>query len=169
MQQQPPECHTISALVLVPTRELAEQVFKVFTTFSAFCAKEIKVINLTRKVPDEVQRSLLADLPDIVVTTPARAALNLSTSALSLQGLTHLVIDEADLVLSYGYEEDLQNVAKAVPDGVQKYLMSATLGTEVSILKDLFCRNPVLLNLDNIEDNDGGVNQYIVKYAKTSY
>ena len=153
-------------MVLVPTRELAEQVAKVFISFSAFCAKEINTINLTRKVPDEVQRSLLADLPDIVVTTPARASLNLSTSALSLQGLTHLVIDEADLVLSYGYEEDLQIVAKAVPDGVQKYLMSSTLSTETNTLKDLFCRNPVLLNLDDFKDNRDGMNQYIVKYAK---
>ena len=151
--------------MLVPTRELAEQVAKVFTTFSAFCAKETTTINLAQKVPDEVQRSLLADLPDIVVTTPARAALNLSTSALSLHGLTHLVIDEADLVLSYGYEEDIQSVAKAVPDGVQKYLMSATLSTEVNTLKDLFCRNPVALNFDDIEDNHDGVTQYIVKYS----
>ena len=150
-------------MVLVPTRELAAQVTKAFTTFSAFCAKEISTINLTQKVPDEVQRSMLADLPDIVVATPARASLNLSTLALSPQDLAYLVMDEADLVLSYGYEEDLQNVQKVIPSGVQAYLMSATLSTEVDTLKGLFCRNPVILTLDEGEEGDTGVSQYVVK------
>ncbi|MCJ1404538.1 ATP-dependent DNA/RNA helicase, partial [Xylographa trunciseda] len=155
-----------TALVLVPTRELAEQVTKAFTSLSAFCAKDISTINLTQKTPDTVQRSLLADLPDIVVATPARAFLNISTSALSLQDLAHLVIDEADLVLSYGYEENLQNVAKATPNGVQTYLMSATLSTEVDTLKGLFCRDPVVLALDDAEDENNGVSQYVVKCAE---
>ena len=147
----------ISALILVPTRELAEQVTKAITVFSAFCAKDILTINTTQKISDDVQRSLLADIPDIVVATPARAALNLSTSALSLEHLVHLVIDEADLVLSYGYDEDLQNVAKAIPKGVQTFLMSATLTTEVETLKGLFCRDPVVLNLDETTNMYGGV------------
>ena len=147
----------------MPTRELAEQVTQAFTSFSAFCAKDITIINLTQKTPDTVQRSLLADLPDVVVATPARAFLNISTSALSLQDLAHLVIDEADLVLSYGYEEDLQNVAKAIPSGVQTYLMSATLSTEVDRVKGLFCRDPVVLALDEAEDENNGVSQYVVK------
>ncbi|MCJ1283440.1 ATP-dependent DNA/RNA helicase [Xylographa opegraphella] len=155
-----------TALVLVPTRELAEQVTKAFTSFSAFCAKDVSIINLTQKTPDTVQRSLLADLPDVVVATPARAFLNVSTSALSLQDLAHLVIDEADLVLSYGYEEDLQHVAKAIPSGVQTYLMSATLSVEVDTVKGLFCRDPVILALDQIEDENNDVSQYVVKCAE---
>jgi len=155
-------------LVLVPTRELADQVTKAFIAFSAFCAKEVSTINLTQKIPDEVQRSMLADLPDIVVATPARASCNISTSALSLQDLAYLVIDEADLVLSYGYEEDLQNVQKANPSGVQAYLMSATLSTEVDTLKGLFCHDPVTLTLDEGEEGDTGVSQYVVKYVPSS-
>ncbi|MCJ1422065.1 ATP-dependent DNA/RNA helicase [Xylographa parallela] len=155
-----------TAIVLVPTRELAEQVTKAFASFSVFCAKDISIINLTQKTPDTVQRSLLADLPDIVVATPARAFLNISTSALSLQNLAHLVIDEADLVLSYGYEEDLQNVAKALPSGVQTYLMSATLSTEVDTVKGLFCRDPIVLALDEADDENYGVSQYVVKCAE---
>ena len=112
-----------------------------------------------------MQRSLLADSPDIVVATPARASLNLNTSALSLQNLTHFVIDEADLVLSYGYDEDLQNVAKILPKGVQTFLMSATLTTEVETLKGLFCRDPVVLKLEESQDDSGGVSQYVVKYG----
>lgn len=150
---------------MVPTRELAEQVSKACSTFSTYCAKDVRILNLTQKVPDAVQRALLADLPDIVVTTPARASLNLNTSALSLQNLAYLVVDEADLVLSYGYDEDLQNVAKVIPKSVQKFLMSATLTSEVETLKGLFCLNPVVLKLEDTQGDGGGVSQYVVKYV----
>ncbi|KUJ07159.1 ATP-dependent RNA helicase-like protein dbp9 [Mollisia scopiformis] len=155
-----------SALILVPTRELAEQVFKVVESFSTFCAKDIRAINLTQKVSDAVQRSLLADSPDIVIATPARASVNANSGAFSLDNLAHLVIDEADLVLSYGYDEDLQNVAKVMPKGVQTILMSATLTSEVETLKGLFCRNPEILTLEETEEAGEGVSQYVVKCAE---
>jgi ATP-dependent RNA helicase DDX56/DBP9 len=142
---------------------LAEQVHKVVELFSAFCAKDIRAVNLTQRVSEAVQRSLLADLPDVVIATPARAALSLNSSSLSLENLAHLVIDEADLVLSYGYDDDLQHVAKIMPKGVQTILMSATLTTEVETLKGLFCRNPTVLELEEVEDEGEGVSQYIVK------
>jgi ATP-dependent RNA helicase DDX56/DBP9 len=149
----------------VPTRELAEQVYKAIEAFTTFCAKDVRAVNLTQRVSDAVQRSLLADSPDVVIATPARASLNLNTSALSLDNLAHLVIDEADLVLSYGYDEDLQNVAKLMPKGVQTILMSATLTSEVDTLKGLFCRDPAVLKLEESETEGEGVSQYVVKYA----
>jgi ATP-dependent RNA helicase DDX56/DBP9 len=107
---------------------------------------------------------MLAEFPDIVVTTPARAVSNLNTSALSLANLAHLVIDEADLILSYGYDEDIQQISKAIPRGVQTFLMSATLSTEVDTLKGLLCRSPIVLEIDDQEE-DIGISQYVVRYA----
>ncbi|EGE77925.1 ATP-dependent RNA helicase DBP9 [Blastomyces dermatitidis ATCC 18188] len=161
-----PTHKAISTLILVPTRELAEQVHKTVTSFSAFAGKDIRSTNLTQKVSDAVQRSILADLPDIVISTPARAVVNINSSALTLQHLTHLVIDEADLVLSYGYEEDMQSLAKAVPRGVQAFLMSATFTSEVDALKGLFCRNPVVLKLEEKEDEGAGISQFVVRCAE---
>ena len=158
----------ISAVVLVPTRELAQQITKVIGIFSVFCAKAIRAVNLTQKVPDAVQRSLLADSPDIIVSTPARVSLNLNSSALSLANLKHVVIDEADLVLSYGYKEDLQTIQKALPNGVQSILTSATLTTEVETLKGLFCQDPVSLELDQAGDESDGLTQYVVKWVYSS-
>lgn len=139
--------------------------YKAVESFSAFCAKDVRAVNLTQKVSDAVLRSLLADSPDIVIATPARASVNLNNSALSLDNLGHLVIDEADLVLSYGYDNDLQNVAKIMPKGVQTILMSATLTTEVETLKGLFCRNPVVLELEEAEGDGEGVSQYVMKWV----
>ncbi|KAE8385308.1 ATP-dependent DNA/RNA helicase [Aspergillus alliaceus] len=161
-----PSLKATTGLILVPTRELAEQVQNVVTTFAAFCGKEIRSVNLTQKVSDAVQRTMLADYPDLVVSTPARVVTNLGSSALSLENLTHLVIDEADLVLSYGYEDDINALAKAIPRGVQTFLMSATLTAEVDTLKGLFCRSPVTLKLEDKDDQGAGVSQFVVKCAE---
>lgn len=155
----------ISALILVPSRELADQVYKTIQDLTSFCAQQVRSINLTEKVSDAVQRSFLAQLPDIVVSTPARAVINLNVAAFSLANLAYLVIDEADLVLTYGHVEDMQSMAKIMPNGVQTILMSATLteDEEVNTLKALFCRNPVTLKLEEAEQGGDGVTQYIVK------
>ncbi|KAK9857856.1 hypothetical protein MYU51_020175 [Penicillium brevicompactum] len=161
-----PSSKATTALILVPTRELAEQVQKVIVSFSSFCGKDIRSVNLTQKVSDEVQRSMLADFPDIVVSTPTRVYSNVNSSALSLDKVTHLVIDEADLVLSYGYDDDINALSKAIPRGAQTFLMSATLTSEVDTLKDLYCRNPVILKLEEKEEKGAGVSQFVVRCAE---
>lgn len=86
---------------------------------------------------------------------------------LSLENLAYLVIDEADLVLSYGYEDDLNAISKLlVGTKCQSILMSATLTTEVDELKGLFMRDPAVLKLDEKEDEGEGVQQYVVKCAE---
>ncbi|EAU38143.1 hypothetical protein ATEG_01386 [Aspergillus terreus NIH2624] len=164
--QNDPSLKATTGLILVPTRELAEQVQNVITTFAAFCGKDVRSVNLTQKVSDAVQRTMLADYPDLIVSTPSRVIANLGSSALSLENLTHLVIDEADLVLSYGYDEDINALAKAIPRGVQTFLMSATLTAEVDTLKGLFCRSPVILKLEDKDDQGSGVSQFVVKCAE---
>ncbi|KAK2740935.1 ATP-dependent DNA/RNA helicase [Myotisia sp. PD_48] len=161
-----PAHKTISTLILVPTRELAQQVQQTITTFCEFCSKDVRSANLTQKVSDAVQRAMLVDIPDIVISTPARAIVNVNSSALGLETLSHIVIDEADLVLSYGYEQDMESLAKAIPRGVQTFLMSATLTSEVDTLKGLFCRSPVTLKLEEKEDEGAGVSQFAVKCAE---
>lgn len=157
-----------AGLVLVPTRELADQVFKAIEQFSAFCAKDIHAARLTENVSDAVQRSLLlANVPDIVVATPARAwhAIS-SSSALDLSKLQYLVLDEADLVLSYGYDEDMENIARVLPkSGVQTVMMSATLSKELDTLKGIFrCRNPTVLDLEeDFGAEDEKLTQFYVK------
>lgn len=152
-----------AALVLVPTRELADQVLRNVEQLSAFCSKDIQAIKLTDQVSEAVQRSVLSSGPDIVISTPARAWQNIDNGALSVESLTHLVLDEADLVLSYGYDDDLQNVSRSIPKGLQTILMSATLTTDVDTVQGLFCRDPTLLDLEEPEAEGEGVSQYFVK------
>src|SRR5271170_950531 len=76
-----------SALVLVPTRELAEQVHKSFATFSAFCGKDVRSVNITQRISDPVLRSILADSPDVIISTPGKACQSLAVAMFSLKDL----------------------------------------------------------------------------------
>ncbi|KAL7809411.1 P-loop containing nucleoside triphosphate hydrolase protein [Trichoderma aethiopicum] len=156
-----------TALILVPTRELADQVFKSIELLSAFCAKDVRAVKLTDKLTDAVQRSLLSTCPDIVISTPARAWHNVNgnSGALSLDKLAYLVLDEADLLLSYGYSEDLESLSFSLPKGIQTIMMSATLTTEVDSLKKIFYRDqqPTLLDLEEPDAEGEGVTQLVTK------
>jgi len=121
---------------------------------------------LTRKEDDKVQRARLLDIPDIVVATPSRANTLVQGSVLNVEGILHLVIDEADLILSYGHTEDLQSLATSIPQGVQTFLMSATLRTEVETLKGLFLRDPAILEFQEEEKQESKLHQYVVKCAE---
>ncbi|KIV92998.1 hypothetical protein PV10_04246 [Exophiala mesophila] len=155
-----------STLVLVPTRELADQVYRAYTNFAAFCSKDVQVLNLTQRVADAVLSAVLSDFPDVVVSTPARASQYLNSGKLSLEHLSHLVIDEADIVLSYGYEDDINNISTLMPRGVQTFLISATLTPEVEELKTLFCRDAQVVKIDDKEEKGEGITQYVVKCAE---
>jgi ATP-dependent RNA helicase DDX56/DBP9 len=155
----------LAALILVPTRELADQVDKAVQGLSTYCNKDVKVVNLAHKVSDAVQKSFLASGPQIVIATPARAVYHMKDRSLSVDKLAHLVIDEADLVLSYGHENDLKHIAEKVPKGVQSMLMSATLTPEVDLLTGLLCNDPITLELDE-DDDSKNLTQFIVKCSE---
>ncbi|KJX94099.1 atp-dependent rna helicase dbp9 like protein [Zymoseptoria brevis] len=146
-----------SALILVPTRELAVQVAVTVKDFTTFCAGDIRCENITRKEDSAVTRARLAGaVPDIVIATPSRACQWINQEVLKVEDLRHLVIDEADLVLSYEYDEDLQSLATSLPTGVQKIMMSATLRAEVDTLTELFFgkeegSGPTILDLSKEE------------------
>ena len=160
--------HT-SALLLVPTKELATQVTSSLRTFTSFCAKDIRSENVTVKEDAAVTRARLAEMPDVVVATPSRASQWANQEALNLDQLRHLIIDEADLVLSYGYEEDLQNLASLLPTGLQTLMMSATLRTEIDTLTSFFCKSsaPTILDLSAEEAAEQPkLSQYVVRTAE---
>ena len=115
-----------------------------------------------QKVSEGTQRSLLASRPDIVICTPARATENLASQNLSLQDLKHLVIDEADLILSYGHSNDLKQISTSLPIEVQKLLVSATFSPDIDTLRDTFTNDPVIVELETQEDDGKTLSQFYV-------
>lgn len=155
-----------TSLILVPTKELALQITKVAKALSAHCGQEIRIQNIAGKESDVVTKAKLADSPDIVIATPARASANINNGSLAVAELAHLVVDEGDLVMGYGFKEDLDQIAQNIPRGVQIFLMSATLNTEVESLGSLLCNDPVVLKLDDLDKDSKRVKQYVIKCAE---
>ncbi|EXJ91433.1 ATP-dependent RNA helicase dbp9 [Capronia coronata CBS 617.96] len=158
-----PKDKVTSTLVLVPTRELADQVQKAFASLSSFCTKDLRSLNLTQRLSDAVLQAVLQESPDIIVSTPGRVTQYLNSGRVSLDKVSHLVIDEADIVLSYGYEDDINTIASILPRGVQTFLISATLTPEVEELKIIFCRDAAVIKIDEKEEKGEGVTQYVVR------
>ena len=100
-----------------------------------------------------VTRARLAEGPDIVITTPSRAVQWINNGGLKTEALKWLVVDEADLVLSYGYEQDMSAIAEVLPKGCQVMMVSATLSNSTTALTKLLCggREPVTLDLTSEE------------------
>lgn len=154
-----------SALILVPTNQLADQTTKVIRTLTRFCSSEIRIENLNKNEDDKVLRARLMNRPDFLVATPEKAAKLSKASVISLTSLTHLVLDEADHLILYGHGKALEGIAPAIPTPVQTFFMSATLPPDVQTLQGLFCRDPVFLSLQDEEasDQSSKVTQYIVR------
>ncbi|KAK5725259.1 ATP-dependent DNA/RNA helicase [Elasticomyces elasticus] len=130
----------VKALILVPTKELAKQLETVVKEFTTNCGRDITAVNLSVKEDVAVTRARLSEGVDIVIATPgAVVKWAVEGNELVVTGLRYLVVDEADLVLSYGYEDDMKAIAGLmVGNAVQKILMSATLRTELDTLTSLF-------------------------------
>ncbi|KAG5353568.1 hypothetical protein C0989_005541 [Termitomyces sp. Mn162] len=154
------------ALILVPTRELSEQVSAYLRGLLTYCEPDVTLLNVSTGATAHLQRILLSDRPDIVVATPSRALALLQSKALSASSLDSLVIDEADLILSYGHNEDIRQIFSGsfLPKVYQSFLMSATMTEDVELLKGLTLRNPAILRLEEDEDEAAHLSQYAVKY-----
>eukprot|EP00298_Acanthocystis_sp_HF-20_P005735 c15806_g1_i1.p1 GENE.c15806_g1_i1~~c15806_g1_i1.p1 ORF type:complete len:604 (-),score=225.36 c15806_g1_i1:39-1850(-) len=144
----------IRSIVLVPTRELCQQISDVFTSLLHFTSGEIGILSLGQDVPMSVQVSQLASSPDIIICTPGRLSQHLSNSTIHVKdSLEILVIDEADLLLAYGYDEDIKVLISHIPPLCQSILMSATLSAEVNKLKSLVLKSPLCLKVESSVKN----------------
>nr|CAD7256265.1 unnamed protein product [Timema shepardi] len=138
----------VKALVLAPSKELCQQIHSNFVDLTIKCSRELTCVDISAQDDVVVQRPLLVERPDVVVATPNRALLHLKANNLDLKTLEILVIDEADLVFSFGYEEEVKDVLSYLPQVYQAILASATLSEDVLTLKKLVLHNPVTLKLE---------------------
>jgi len=139
----------VSGLILVPTKELIAQVQGVVNSLLAFCFDVLSVDALLTG-----EKYLKAELPTALVTTPSSllALVKQRQAKGSMRPLAEtlkvLVIDEADLMFSFGYEEDVRALCALMPPKYQAMLFSATLSEEVQQLKGLMLHKPVVLKLE---------------------
>ncbi|KAF7653854.1 hypothetical protein LDENG_00077600 [Lucifuga dentata] len=155
----------VRALILVPTKELGQQIQTMMRQLTAYCSRDVRVADISGKADLSAQRPILMEKPDVVVGTPSRVLAHLNAQNLVLHSsLETLVVDEADLLFSFGFEADLKNLLCHLPKIYQSFLMSATLTEDVQALKELLLHNPVILKLQGSQLPDSSqLQQYSIK------
>ncbi len=136
-----PRRFAVQALVLCPTRELAEQVAKEIRRLARF-TDNIKVLSLVGGTPIGPQRASLEHGAHIVVGTPGRILDHLERGSLDLDAVNTLVLDEADRMLDMGFHDDIVYVAQQCPLQRQTLLFSATYPAGIAELAQRFLDRP---------------------------
>ena len=147
-------------IVLSPTRELADQTFKVITELSSYTKiTSCKVVGGTR-VQDGIQD--LRKIPHVVVGTPGRILDMLSKKYIFTQHIKTIVIDEADEMLSQGFQEMIHSIFNFITKETQVCLFSATFPDELLELSKKFMNNPERLLVKKECLTLEGISQYYV-------
>ncbi|EGQ7954928.1 DEAD/DEAH box helicase [Vibrio vulnificus] len=129
------------ALILAPTRELAQQVFDNLKQYAQHT--ELAIVTVYGGTSIRVQQEQLAKGVDILIATPGRLLDHLFTKKTSLNQLQILVLDEADRMLDMGFLPDIQRIMKRMPEERQTLLFSATFETRVKALAYRLMKEPV--------------------------
>jgi ATP-independent RNA helicase DbpA len=135
------ERYATQALVLCPTRELAEQVGHVLRRLARL-VPNVKILNLSGGIPMRPQLDSLKHGAHVIVGTPGRVQKHIDAESLSLKHLQTLVLDEADRMLDMGFEDEIRRVISFCPKKRQTLLFSATYPDEISALAKNLMRTP---------------------------
>lgn len=135
------DVYAVQALVLCPTRELAEQVSQALRRLARLLPN-IKVLNLSGGLPLKPQLDSLRHGAHIIVGTPGRVQKHLDKESLSLKKLRTLVLDEADRMLDMGFFDAIKAIITLCPKQRQTLLFSATYPAEIKKLAGEFMLKP---------------------------
>ncbi len=147
-----PRTYQVQALVLCPTRELADQVSSEVRRL-ARAIPNIKISTLCGGKPIAPQTASLEHPPHIVVGTPGRILAHLEKTSLKLDGLNTLVLDEADRMLDMGFKDEIMQIIEYAPKKRQTLLFSATYPDGIKSISKAVQNRPVDVRVESVHDD----------------
>jgi len=156
--------YRVQALVLCPTRELADQVAREIRRL-ARAIHNVKILTLCGGTPFGPQVGSLEHGAHIVVGTPGRIGEHLRKRTLNLDHVNCLVLDEADRMLDMGFQESVDAIVARVPKQRQTLLFSATYPDQIRGLADRVMRNPVTVKVASTHD-DSSIRQRFYRFEQ---
>lgn len=144
-------CGTPQALVLAPTRELAEQVGTTVRAIAGHLPQRIKISVVFGGVSINPQMMQLRGGTNVIIATPGRLLDLMSRNAVSLGSVKLLVLDEADRLLDLGFSNEVQEILAQLPAERQSLFFSATFNASVQTLADQILNNPVWAKVENYD------------------
>lgn len=156
---------TLTTLIVVPTRELAQQVGETLSDLGRALKQPPRIGVVYGGVSINPQMMMLRGSADFLVATPGRLLDLVEHNAVRLSALRHLVLDEADRLLDLGFQEELQRVLALLPKQRQTLLFSATYPDAVQSLATGLLHDPVQARVDAAEGQDTASPQSITQRA----
>ncbi|TPW16750.1 MAG: ATP-independent RNA helicase DbpA [Halothiobacillaceae bacterium] len=141
-----PSDFTVQALVLCPTRELADQVSKEIRRLAS-AIPNVKLLTLCGGLPTRPQVTSLEHGAHVIVGTPGRVLKHLRKGSLNLERLKTLVLDEADRMLDMGFYDDIAEIVALTPLSRQTLLFSATYPTAIQEISAAMQENPLRVSV----------------------
>uniref|UniRef100_A0A0N4ZPC6 Eukaryotic initiation factor 4A n=1 Tax=Parastrongyloides trichosuri TaxID=131310 RepID=A0A0N4ZPC6_PARTI len=161
------ELPEIQALIMAPTRELAQQIYQVIKDIGLYMNVKCHICIGGTDIRDDIR--ILSSGVQIVVGTPGRVNDMISRNFLNTDHIKMFVLDEADEMLSMGFKEQIYNTFKKVPSSVQVVLLSATMAQDVLDVTKKFMTDPVRILIREEEVTLEGIKQFYVNVEKEHY
>ncbi len=147
--------NVVKALIIVPTRELAQQIDQQFQGFSYYLPVSTTVVYGGGDGKGwDVQKRGMRMGSDVVIATPGRMISHLQNSGIDLSHVSYLILDEADRMLDMGFAEDILKIISYTPKERQTLLFSATLPPKIRDLAKTILRDPVEVNIAISKPNE---------------
>lgn len=144
----PTKLNYTSTLVIVPTRELAQQIDQQLEGFGYFApASSIAVYGGNDSGNWDSQRIAIQNGVDFIIATPGRLIQHIKMGYVSLNRVEHLVLDEADRMLDMGFYDDIMEIVRLLPSKRQTLLFSATMPPNIRKLSKSILNKPVEINI----------------------
>jgi len=159
--------HQAQALILAPTRELAQQIHKVVLALGDYLKIRCHSCIGGTSVRDDIDR--LRDGQQVVVGTPGRVLDMIGKRHFRVDNLLTFVLDEADEMLSRGFKDQIYDIFKALPPNIQVCLFSATMAPEILDMTTKFMRNAVRILVKKDELTLEGIRQFYVAIEKEEW
>merc|ERR1711971_430593 len=155
------------ALILAPTRELAQQIHKVVLALGDYLKVKCHACIGGTSVRDDIDK--LREGQHLVVGTPGRVYDMISKRHLRIDDLLTFVLDEADEMLSRGFKDQIYDIFKTMPPNIQVCLLSATMAPEILDLTTKFMRDAVRILVKKDELTLEGIRQFYVAIEKEEW
>ncbi len=155
--------HHTTALILAPTRELAQQIDQHAEGFAYFTGiSSVAVFGGGDGIVYEQQRRAIQNKVNIIVATPGRLIAHLQSGVLKLNHLKYLVLDEADRMLDMGFQDDIMKIVSHLPSRRQTIMFSATMPDRIRKLAKTILHHPEQINIA-ISQPASGIDQQIYR------
>ena len=138
----------LNTLIIVPTRELVQQIDQQVEGFAYFTGvSSIPIYGGGDGAVWDQQKKALEAGVDLIIATPGRLIAQLASGVINLKYIQHLVLDEADRMLDMGFHDDIIRIIKNLPENRQTLLFSATMPPRIRSLANKILRNPQEVSL----------------------